>query len=622
MTRALLSVLVICAAAFAAPADPPPVTLSEPTFVAPMAGRSSSAARLQVLARLPMDYRFHRGHLSLDGRPLTRTPVVIRARWWAGKGVDLMATVDVSDLERGWHVLRADLTPTEKGERLIGNDAAARVDSVETRFFFNPRPHRIRVKLVDGEGRPRYGRVMVHSEDGDPIGMGDIGDEPADPTGRDRIRSLHAVPPEGLILMAESGRYLLTGSGGVRDGIETRVVEVADHTEVVLTVPRVIDTPGEVTADLHVHTARSSDAFISDTDRFESMVAADVDVGVVTDHNRIRDPRPALEMLGLEDAVELVSGVEFRIGPAGESIGHGNAFPLRPEVKAVQPGDRSPGEVFEAWRLHHRTHPIPGEDVPLLIQLNHPRGIQFWPDKAHRTDAHGLFEELQFQRDRSPEDQMDGRFLKHLKSKDKSVLSFDAIEVLNRFSIEGWREVRLDWFALLNRGYRITGTGNADSHSSQLEAIGFPVNLVRASARNHGEFVEAIRAGAVRVTTGPLVGLQVRCGDTVLSPSHTRAEVNGPCRAEVQVQAADWVPVEEVRLVVNGEVIQRARVGTLGANKRYDFALPGGQDMWVIAEAGWPLEREGRPEGTPYARVAPGHVPVGFTNPIWLGFGG
>ena len=52
--------------------------------------------------------------IFLDGRPLTRTPVVIRARWWAGKGVDLMATVDVSDLERGWHVLRADLTPTEK----------------------------------------------------------------------------------------------------------------------------------------------------------------------------------------------------------------------------------------------------------------------------------------------------------------------------------------------------------------------------------------------------------------------------------------------------------------------------------------------------------------------------
>ena len=53
-----------------------------------------------------------------------------------------------------------------------------------------------------------------------------------------------AVPPEGLTLLAESGRFLLTGSGGVRDGIDTQTVEVDDHTEVVLTVPRVINTPG------------------------------------------------------------------------------------------------------------------------------------------------------------------------------------------------------------------------------------------------------------------------------------------------------------------------------------------------------------------------------------------
>ena len=42
------------------------------------------------------------------------------------------------------------------------------------------------------------------------------------------------------------------------------------------------------------------------------------------------------------------------------------------------------------------------------------------------------------------------------------------------------------------------------------------------------------------------------------------------------------------------------------------------RDSWVLAEAGWPLEREDRPLGTTYATIAPGHVPIGFTNPVFL----
>ena len=176
----------------------------------------------------------------------------------------------------------------------------------------------------------------------------------------------------------------------------------------------------------------------------------------------------------------------------------------------------------------------------------------------------------------------------------------------------------MDWFALLNRGHRITGTGNADSHSSQLEAIGFPVNLVEAQAGDLAGFVEAIRGGRVRVSSGPLVDLTVHCGDAELHPSHEVAQVAEPCEAEVHVQAASWVPVDEVRLVVNGEVYRREPMRSLGADTRFRFPLPVGRDLWVLAEAGWPLEREHRPEEGIYARLAPGHVPIGFTNPVWL----
>ena len=42
-------------------------------------------------------------------------------------------------------------------------------------------------------------------------------------------------------------------------------------------------------------------------------------------------------------------------------------------------------------------------------------------------------------------------------------------------------------------------------------------------------------------------------------------------------------------------------------------------DSWVVAEAGWPLEDDATTspvvEGL-YGLVAPGYVPIGFTNPV------
>jgi hypothetical protein len=89
---------------------------------------------------------------------------------------------------------------------------------------------------------------------------------------------------------------------------------------------------------------------------------------------------------------------------------------------------------------------------------------------------------------------------------------------------------------------------------------------------------------------------------------------------DIAVSAVPWVPVPEVRLVVNGEVVFQKRVEQTQAIERGRWTVPVtlDKDSWIIAEAGWPLGRKTRPEGTTYARVALGHVPVGFTNPVWV----
>jgi hypothetical protein len=199
------------------------------------------------------------------------------------------------------------------------------------------------------------------------------------------------------------------------------------------------------------------------------------------------------------------------------------------------------------------------------------------------------------------------------------MLDFDAMEILNRFSVDAWLRVRSDWFALLNRGIRITGTGNADSHTAHHERVGYPVNLVTVAGPDTRSFVAAISEGRVRVSSGPLVELRVDTGRQTVAPGHQLIRGNDSVVAKIQLRAAPWVPVPEVRLIHNGAVVFQTEVGGLGPDMTREWEVPLSltADAWLIAEAGWSLTNPERPAGT-YAMVAPGHVPIGFTNPIWL----
>lgn len=610
--RALLATLCLLISPHSA------AVVDELRFESPVSGAVIEAGTLPVLGRLPMDYRFHTAELFVDGALVESTPVVVRRRWWEGKGVDLIASIDTTGLSPGPHQLTAVLAPTEKGRRIIeSNDAGAALE-ISTSFTFQPRPHRVTFRVEDGDGDARFARVQIFNSDGTPVDLGSPQDAAADPSKRDSPRNSLFVPPSGSTEFLSPGEYRVLASGGIRDGVDDREISIYGSQNLVLKVPAVIETPGVLSADLHVHTAASSDAFVPDTQRFRSLAAADIDVAVISDHNRLRDPIPALKLLGMSDAISTITGVEFRVGKSGESIGHGNAFPLLADAPAVRPGDRPPAEVFDAWRQHAASHPVSADGGPPLIQLNHPRGIQFDPDKEHRFDAHGLFSELSFDATKSLADQSDSRLRKLSKLNNNSVLSVDAIEVLNRFSIVGWRAVRADWFALLNRGHRITGTGNADSHSLHLEPVGFPVNLVDVSQTGPGGFTDSIRSGRVAVSSGPIVSMVVVDGTEGLLPVHDLRSVSGQVEVVIRVQAPGWVPVEEMRLIVNGQVVHRQPLGSLGADKTWRYSLELVEDAWLLAEAGWPLYRDDRPTGTVYAKVAPGHVPIGFTNPIWL----
>ncbi len=350
--------------------------------------------------------------------------------------------------------------------------------------------------------------------------------------------------------------------------------------------------------------------------RLRSFETAGLDLVVITDHNRVSDLSPAFETMPWS-TVHAIAGTEGRIGDT-KAIGHLTAFPLTPGLDLPKhSGDV--GSLIDGYRSE-------GSDT--VLQLCHPRGIQFRIADETSTKAHGLFSHKTYKRRRAPGVGPNAWMTEAQPGTGTTPLDFDLIEVMNRFSYDVWLRVRRDWFALMDHGYFLTGTGNSDSHALAVEQVGVPINLVQvgsvAPSDLEDAFVEAMVHGRVVVSMGPIVGLRVTADGGEGGPGDLVS--GGRAHAQVTVQAAPWVPVPEVRLVVDGEVVQRVEV--MDADRESDGTLaveyswpvePGAADSWVLAEAGWPLDDHERfPPAVPglFAEIVRGAAPVGFTNPV------
>ena len=558
--------------------------LDAPILLSPSEGSVQTRAPLPVGLALPAAFAGAAATLRLDGGLVVDPGLITRAgRTPRGPGAMLLATL--RDVPPGPHTLDIALQ-TATGETL----------AVQSSFTMQPPPCAVPLFAVDGAGLPTAARVVVEDRGG-AVDLSPSDAAALDTMGRDS--ALHSVllPAGSATLHTAPGWHRLTAVRSLRE--DTAVWEGAlcagpDQPAITLRLPTVVETQGALLADLHVHTANSGDAFVPHGLRADSLRAAGLEAVVITDHDRATDPAP----LGLPGAMP---GAEVTLQGAAHraSGGHLNVFPLRP-------GTPLPAAGLPDTRAVVGLAPPGG-----VVQLNHPRGIQFRPDNPARPAAHALFTHVDFDRARPLGEQPILELLQGI----------GALEVVNRFSWSRYREVRADWFVLLSAGRRITGTGNSDSHGLALEQAGFPVNLVQA--RTPAEVPAAVQAGRVGVSTGPVVELVVRDGDSTAAPGDTFVARQGWADVEIRVRAAPWVPVHEVRLVHDGEVVHRAPIpGGSGVSRaRVMLRRDVTQDGWLLAEAGWPIDDDAATSpAVPgiYGRVAPGYVPLGFTNPVWL----
>lgn len=570
---------------------------------APSPGGVVQGLELPVIANLPR--RPDRVRLELDGVRVEEQAVgVVHERTDSnGGGWDWVGLLDLGQVEPGSHRLE------------LASDAGHRAST----FTFDPPACRLDVAVVDGDGAPLDARVVLIGEDG-PANLASPDAVAVDYKGRDLAWDSVVTRDGVAAARVACGTWRLVAVRDVRHDLGTATVKVADVAGVTLVVPRVFDTPGELLADLHVHSARSHDSMLPEDLRWRSLAAAGLEVVVLTDHDLVGDAADTREVLG-QAHLGVVTGTEHDLfvdqgaGAGGEAWGHLNAFPLAADVRVPPTEDLSLAALLEGWRAAAAQRPAPGTQGEVLLQLNHPRGIHFTPE-LQEDGAWALLSAAGYDRDDPLGQGGNAGFT-------AADMDFDLLEVVNRWSWDRYLAVREDWFSLLDHGFWLTGTGNSDTHALAVELAGFPVNLVRLDdPADAAGLVRALAWGRVRVSTGPLVGLEVVAGDDVVLPGEV-ARGSGPRVARAHVQAAPWVPVDEVRLIQDGRVVGRVpgpvrdSRGVLDAWVELPFDVV--EDGWVLAEAGQAPEALPDPSAWPtYAEVLPLLTPLAFTNPVCL----
>lgn len=402
---------------------------------------------------------------------------------------------------------------------------------------------------------------------------------------------------------APPGDWTVTLSRGWEYSIhrEDVTLQAGRTTQVTGQLERQVDTRGFIAADLHSHCTRSLDSDYGIEDKLASNICEGIELLVGTDHDAQTNYRPVAKQMGVEDLIRVVVGNEI-----SALYGHSVVYPL-----PVHP--RGWNYWSFPWTLY--------QDGRFVRQLEYP---EIWPRArelgaeivtvAHPLSYTAWFSYLGF----DPPGVIPR--IEDLPA-DKFSADFDAIELLNQRDPDPQLDVMLNkvlpvWSSMNNQGVFKTAVGVSDSHERDTEA-GLGRTLIASSTDDPGridldEIFESLKKGRALVGGGIFVNLHI--GDAGLGDL---ASQSPPFEVSIKVQAADWVPVEQVILIENGATIQTlplqppGQVDPDSAAVRFDgtVSVNPAQDTWYAAVA------TGRETDT-LDPVFRGARPVGMTNAI------
>ncbi len=397
------------------------------------------------------------------------------------------------------------------------------------------------------------------------------------------------------MLSLPPGDYILHAGRGFEWGVCREVISLraGESKQVAMRLQREVDTTGWIAADSHIHTLTYSghgDAKIEE--RMLTIAGEGIELAISTDHNHHTDYAPHAASVGVAKHFTPVIGNEVTT-----KHGHFNAFP-------IEPGARVVNHQQEDWaKLLPDIRSTPGVKV---ITLNHPRdlhsgfipfgGIQFNPKTGRHRQA--------------------------------DALDIDAMEVITSAAMQS--DIHLlyrDWFALLNRGHRISAVGSSDSHDVNRFILGQGRTYVAAgdadpSNLDLDEVWRSYKEGRLLVSLGLMAQLKV---DDKYTVGDLATGLKEQIKVEAVVSGPAWTQADHIELFANGILIREQRIEDnhrAGEKARIVWQMPKpSHDVHLVVIATgpgvtdpfWEIPRPYQPTSKTFApRV------VGSTNPIWL----
>lgn len=370
-----------------------------------------------------------------------------------------------------------------------------------------------------------------------------------------------------------AGRYEVLAVAGPFSSLTRTLVDVQPGSvhDVMLQVQTLgDDLDGTLSADFHVHGRVSFDSSVPDDDRVRAMLAARLQVIAATDHDAAHDYAEAFDRVGAEGRLQLLVGVEstghilrdlYAGAPFPQVVGHWNFWPLPYDPDGPWRGapwdeNAEPAQIMDRM-VEQGWDPEGG-----VAQLNHPvEGLEFGRDLGWAS-ALGLRADAPLPQtfDGTPE----SLFLRRPEGSAFSNADYHTQEVMN--ATDNWRlpSYRAFWFYLLTQGVVRGGTANSDSHGLTDNVIGSPRTLVFTEETvadfDADAFDAAVRDGRMVGTNGPILRVTAEdSGGGVHGPSMQPFTPGPDSDLRVRVRAAAWVPIEEVRVLVDGEVAYTIR---------------------------------------------------------------
>ncbi len=454
-------------------------------------------------------------------------------------------------------------------------------------------PGGVRFQVVDEQGmrvpsKVTFVAVGNTESPRDPVlGDGFIGGNPA--------QVVFTADGAGEVVLPP-GQYKAIASRGIEYEIdESNVITVSRDrwTDIDLQVVRGVDTTGWISADFHVHAARSHDSGVSLPDRAITMAAEGVEFFASTDHDAITDYAPAIANLDLEPWLTSSVGLEVTTIELGHFLG----FPLVNDHLADNGGaldwtGLTPQEMIDGLR----NLGDPKGEEPVVF-VGHPRdGILGYFDQfgvnTHAEDdgelivegnalaafsGNALLDVDNFVIDTvDAMEVLNAKRFEMIRTPTESEMALaadediDILDIIERDSgeqvalLDGterltgeWNGVLDDWFTLNNMGIRVTALGNSDTHSKTSIEAGCPRNFVQADTDDPAFLDEqaiarAVKEGRVVASFGPFVRFYV--GDERDGPG-ADVSVDGEVEFTIEVSSPSWFEVNRAELYENGELV-------------------------------------------------------------------